>query len=353
MCVYVSEHTHTYIHVHVYTCTCIHTYLHTYVHTYIHTYTYIHIHVHTGSMDATLHLGFQRSISSLWQQAGRAGRRNHKSLSIYVAWDSPIDQFFLQHPEQLFNMPLEPTVLNLANADVLAPHLLCAASELPLTSADAAIFATPPLELPHDLFAARAAAAAAAAEISSDSSVGGVASAVASAGHDDHHVFENLVQHLCEKGHSSMGCLDVAAAPRPSEHAMGASATTLSIAGRDHRGSGGRQWAFIGGPKPQRMVSLRSIDDNRWSLQVCSAVYVLCFHSLSCSHAHEGTRALSLSHLSRALSLSLARSCSLSLYYAWNLRRKRLDAQYISIYSVCVCVCVCVCACVRAYADWA
>ena len=273
-------------------------------------------------MDATLHLGFQRSISSLWQQAGRAGRRNHKSLSIYVAWDSPIDQFFLQHPEQLFNMPLEPTVLNLANADVLAPHLLCAASELPLTSADAAIFATPPLELPHDLFAARAAAAAAAAEISSDSSVGGVASAVASAGHDDHHVFENLVQHLCEKGHSSMGCLDVAAAPRPSEHAMGASATTLSIAGRDHRGSGGRQWAFIGGPKPQRMVSLRSIDDNRWSLQVCSAVYVLCFDSLS---------------------------CSLSLYYAWNLRRKRLDAQYISIYSVCVCVCVCVCvrACVR------
>ena len=38
--------------------------------------------VDVGSMDATLHLGFQRSISSLWQQAGRAGRRNHKSLSI-------------------------------------------------------------------------------------------------------------------------------------------------------------------------------------------------------------------------------------------------------------------------------
>jgi DEAD/DEAH box helicase domain-containing protein len=48
--------------------------------------------VDVGSMDATLHLGFQRSISSLWQQAGRAGRRNGKSLSIYVAWDSPIDQ---------------------------------------------------------------------------------------------------------------------------------------------------------------------------------------------------------------------------------------------------------------------
>jgi ATP-dependent helicase YprA (DUF1998 family) len=29
---------------------------------------------------------------SLWQQAGRAGRRGRTSLSIYVAWDSPLDQ---------------------------------------------------------------------------------------------------------------------------------------------------------------------------------------------------------------------------------------------------------------------
>eukprot|EP00802_Teleaulax_amphioxeia_P006520 Tamp_06524.p1 GENE.Tamp_06524~~Tamp_06524.p1 ORF type:complete len:853 (+),score=200.48 Tamp_06524:163-2559(+) len=200
--------------------------------------------VDVGSMDATLHLGFQRSISSLWQQAGRAGRRNHKSLSIYVAWDSPIDQFFLRHPQQLFHMPLEPTVLNLGNADVVAPHLLCAASELSLSSVDADMFATPPLSLPHDLCAAGAAGAATA--------VAAAAGASDSPEDPSHEVFENLVQHLREKGHSSLGCLD------------------LAVGGE--RGSSGRQWAFIGGPKPQRGVSLRCIDDKRWSLQVATVL---------------------------------------------------------------------------------
>ena len=54
--------------------------------------------VDVGSMDATLHLGFQRSISSLWQQTGRAGWHNHKSLSIYVGWDAPIVEVIPEKP---------------------------------------------------------------------------------------------------------------------------------------------------------------------------------------------------------------------------------------------------------------
>ncbi|KAJ1484244.1 P-loop containing nucleoside triphosphate hydrolase protein, partial [Baffinella frigidus] len=88
--------------------------------------------VDVGSIDATLHLGFQRSIASLFQQAGRAGRRQERSLSIYVAWDSPIDQYFLKNPEKLFTLPSEGTRLDLLNQDLMVPHLLCAANEEPL-----------------------------------------------------------------------------------------------------------------------------------------------------------------------------------------------------------------------------
>lgn len=45
-----------------------------------------------GSLDCTLHLGFPGSVASLWQQAGRAGRREQACLGIYLGWDGPLDQ---------------------------------------------------------------------------------------------------------------------------------------------------------------------------------------------------------------------------------------------------------------------
>jgi DEAD/DEAH box helicase domain-containing protein len=39
--------------------------------------------------------------------AGRAGRREQASLAIYIAFDSPLDQYFMSHPQQLFDRPVE------------------------------------------------------------------------------------------------------------------------------------------------------------------------------------------------------------------------------------------------------
>ena len=47
------------------------------------------------------------SVASLWQQAGRAGRREQPSLSIYIGFDGPLDQFFMHQPENLFTRPIE------------------------------------------------------------------------------------------------------------------------------------------------------------------------------------------------------------------------------------------------------
>ncbi len=55
--------------------------------------------VDIGGLDLTLHLGFPGSIASLRQQAGRAGRRGGHSLALYVAFDGPLDQHFMRHPE--------------------------------------------------------------------------------------------------------------------------------------------------------------------------------------------------------------------------------------------------------------
>jgi DEAD/DEAH box helicase domain-containing protein len=90
--------------------------------------------VDIGDLDCTLHLGFPRSFSSLWQQAGRAGRSGRPSLSILVCHDSPVDQFFTRNPLVLFSTPSEPATLNPDNIYILRGHLLCAAKEVPLNS---------------------------------------------------------------------------------------------------------------------------------------------------------------------------------------------------------------------------
>lgn len=88
--------------------------------------------VDIGGLDATLHLGFPGSVASLWQQAGRAGRREQPSLSIYVGWGGPLDQYFLSNPSNLFSRPIEAAMVDPSNPAALQAHVACAAAEAPL-----------------------------------------------------------------------------------------------------------------------------------------------------------------------------------------------------------------------------
>ncbi|CAJ1975483.1 unnamed protein product [Sphenostylis stenocarpa] len=89
--------------------------------------------IDVGEIDATLHLGFPGSIASLWQQAGRGGRRNKPSLAVYVAFGGPLDQYFMRHPKKLFERPIECCHVDSQNKQVLEQHLVCAAHEHPLS----------------------------------------------------------------------------------------------------------------------------------------------------------------------------------------------------------------------------
>ena len=96
--------------------------------------------IDVGSLDASILVGFPNTIASTWQQAGRAGRSNDPALAVVVAYDDPIDQYLMRHPEYFFRQTPESAVLDPANPYVLASQLSCAAYELPLTPDDEEVF---------------------------------------------------------------------------------------------------------------------------------------------------------------------------------------------------------------------
>jgi DEAD/DEAH box helicase domain-containing protein len=89
--------------------------------------------IDVGSLDAAIVIGFPKTFCSLWQQVGRAGRRQDESLALLVAYDDPIDQFLMRQAEFIFDHPLEHAIVDPQNPLILARQLRCAAFEMPLT----------------------------------------------------------------------------------------------------------------------------------------------------------------------------------------------------------------------------
>jgi DEAD/DEAH box helicase domain-containing protein len=93
-----------------------------------------------SGLDAVVLAGFPGTIASLWQQAGRAGRSGAAALVVFVARDDPLDTYLVHHPRAVFGRPVEASVFDPQNPYVLAPHLCCAAAELPLREGELALF---------------------------------------------------------------------------------------------------------------------------------------------------------------------------------------------------------------------
>ncbi|GAA1996000.1 DEAD/DEAH box helicase [Nakamurella flavida] len=100
--------------------------------------------VDIAGLDAAVLAGYPGTLASVWQQAGRAGRRVRpdapRPLVVFIARDDPLDTYLVHHPEAVFGRPVEAAVTDPGNPYVLGPHLVCAASEHHLSEADLSLF---------------------------------------------------------------------------------------------------------------------------------------------------------------------------------------------------------------------
>lgn len=90
--------------------------------------------VDIGGLDLVIISGYPGTVTSTWQQAGRAGRGREESAAILLGYEDPLDQYFMNNPQDFFDRSHEHAVIDLDNRTLVLGFLLCAASELPLNT---------------------------------------------------------------------------------------------------------------------------------------------------------------------------------------------------------------------------
>ncbi|MFQ6056601.1 MAG: helicase-related protein, partial [Methanosarcinales archaeon] len=93
-----------------------------------------------GGLDACILCGYPGTVMQTKQRAGRAGRGFKESIVILVASPNALDQYYIRHPREFFGKVSEEAILNPENPYILAGHILCAASEIPISEKDKVFF---------------------------------------------------------------------------------------------------------------------------------------------------------------------------------------------------------------------
>lgn len=92
--------------------------------------------VDIGVLDAVIMLGFPMTVPSFRQQAGRAGRRSKDSLIVLLTEPFAVDQYYANHPEELFDKRLDELMVDVDSKVVLEAHMQCASYEMPISLSD-------------------------------------------------------------------------------------------------------------------------------------------------------------------------------------------------------------------------
>ncbi|MFT8316693.1 MAG: DEAD/DEAH box helicase [Sporolactobacillus sp.] len=92
--------------------------------------------VDIGQLQVCIMTGYPGNMASVWQQAGRTGRRAQDALIIMVASSNPLDQYMTSHSDYFFNRSPENVRINPENLMILVDHIKCSAYELPFQKGD-------------------------------------------------------------------------------------------------------------------------------------------------------------------------------------------------------------------------
>ncbi|MCO7176215.1 DEAD/DEAH box helicase [Sporolactobacillus kofuensis] len=87
--------------------------------------------VDIGQLQVCILTGYPGNMASVWQQAGRAGRRQEDAVIIMVTSSNPLDQYMAGHAEYFFSRQPEAIRINPDNIMILMDHIKCSAYELP------------------------------------------------------------------------------------------------------------------------------------------------------------------------------------------------------------------------------
>ncbi len=90
-----------------------------------------------GSLGASILVGYPGSIAAMWQQFGRAGRREQGGVGVFIAGAGALDQYLVTHPEFLLRASPEHALIAPNNLHILLAHMRCALFELPFTEDEA------------------------------------------------------------------------------------------------------------------------------------------------------------------------------------------------------------------------
>lgn len=96
--------------------------------------------IDVGGLDAAVINGYPGSVSSVWQQAGRAGRGTEPSAVFFVAHNDPLEQHLVREPSALLDARHEQANINPGNRYVLEHQLRCAVFERPMDESEVAMF---------------------------------------------------------------------------------------------------------------------------------------------------------------------------------------------------------------------
>ncbi|KAJ2052955.1 ATP-dependent 3'-5' DNA helicase, partial [Coemansia sp. S155-1] len=90
--------------------------------------------IDVGSLDAVIMVGIPITTASLWQQAGRAGRRSQTALALVIATGTPVDRHAVASADNLravFDRCFAPAEIT-TDVAISTAHLQCAAFERPI-----------------------------------------------------------------------------------------------------------------------------------------------------------------------------------------------------------------------------
>lgn len=92
--------------------------------------------VDVGGVDAVVLVGYPGSLTALWQRAGRAGRGATRSLTLLIAGNDPLDEYYLNHPDLITEGRVETAVADAFNTEIHPLHVACAAFEKPVAKTE-------------------------------------------------------------------------------------------------------------------------------------------------------------------------------------------------------------------------